>query len=110
MRRRWMQERAVRRRGELDQDLGSAASGFRHRLTTSAELEDHRVPGRVAIIHGHVVLWVKTTFLFLTINTIRWEKWYDEKRDWNFLVRIDGIFFEQPRLIEKSLAYFVSHR
>lgn len=67
MRRRWMQERAVRRRGELDQDLGSAASGFRHRLTTSAELEDHRVPGRVAIIHGHVVLWDKTTFLFLQL-------------------------------------------
>ena len=58
MHRRRVQERAVRRRGELHQELVPAGGGLRDGLPTAAELQDDRVPRRVAVVDGHVVLHV----------------------------------------------------
>lgn len=50
------EERAVRRRGELDEQLRAAGHGRRDALAAAAELQDDRIAGRVAIVNGHVVL------------------------------------------------------
>lgn len=49
---------------ELDEQFWSARSHFRHRLAASAELQKHRVSGRVAIVDGDKVL-----FSFLSYST-----------------------------------------
>lgn len=50
------EERAERRRGELDEQLGTAGHGRRDALAAAAELQNDRIAGIVAIVNGHVIL------------------------------------------------------
>lgn len=51
-----IEERAVRRRRELDEELVPAGDRLGDGLAAAAELEDDRIPRRVAVVDGHVVL------------------------------------------------------
>lgn len=55
---RRVQEGAVGRAGELDEYLRPAGHRLRHRLPAAAELEEHCVPRRVAVVYRDVVLHV----------------------------------------------------
>lgn len=53
-------ESAVRRRGELDEQLGPAGRGHWNGLAGSAEPQQNRISGRVPVVNGHKVRHVVT--------------------------------------------------